>query len=156
MLATNCFNTLPLTPLLQLCKLRCTTDPSHYSSAQLTLDQLQSSGGPTTMPWRNTRCGGGQLQGVCLYPLTLEKQTALRMVLEDLVINAGFAYDIIIVQVRCHSLSWRKSLSLPFRLPFPHLHQAFRSAVFACQWNRLWTLMRNLCFAAPSSLHVET
>lgn len=68
------------------------------------------------------------MQGVCLFPLTLEKQNALRMVIEDLVVDSGFARNLQIVQVRCHSLIKRKTLH--------HLHLAFKSAVFTCQWDR--------------------
>lgn len=57
------------------------------------------SGSRRVNRWYNrTRCVG-QMQGACLYPFTLEKQTAMRMVLEDLVINSGIARKLSIVQV---------------------------------------------------------
>lgn len=43
-----------------------------------------------------------QMQGPCLYPFIVEKQTALRMVLEDLLINAGFARRLWIHQAWAH------------------------------------------------------
>lgn len=39
------------------------------------------------------------MQGLCLYPLTLEKQTAMRTVLEDLLMNAGYARKLFIKHV---------------------------------------------------------
>lgn len=48
----------------------------------------------------NLRGRGKQMQGACLIPLTLEKQTALRMVLEELTVHAGFARIISLQKVR--------------------------------------------------------
>lgn len=40
-----------------------------------------------------------QMQGPCLFPMTMEKQTALQSVLEDLLINTGFARVLHVEQV---------------------------------------------------------
>lgn len=67
------------------------------------------------------------MQGPCLYPFSLEKQTALRMVLEDLVINAGFARRLRIQQVR--------DLSLELILSTAPIGMRLRPVQLAASWS---------------------
>ncbi len=66
-----------------------------------------------------------QMQGVCLYPLTVEKQTALRKVLEDLIINTGYARTLRLHQVMARPVCYfLKLVCAALASVLPSLHTA--------------------------------